>query len=78
MEQNKNLNKPFKQLFHITDIKQNITGIPFITKNIPTINILNSKIHIKDKYTKNEKHSLNILSKIKQTTTIFLKVLPHL
>ena len=52
MEQNKILNKPFKQTFHITDIKHNIIGIPFITKYIPTINILNSKIHIKDKYTK--------------------------
>ena len=27
MEQNKNLNKPFKQIFHITDIKHNIIGI---------------------------------------------------
>ena len=66
MEQNKILNKPFKQTFHITDIKNNIIGIPFITKCIPTINILNSKIHIKDKYTKRKKHSLNILSKIKK------------
>ena len=52
MEQNKILNKPFKQIFHITDIKHNIIGIPFISKYIPTINILNSKILIKDKYTK--------------------------
>ena len=52
MEESKILNKPFKQTFHITDIKHNIIGIPFITKNIPTINILISKIHIKDKYTK--------------------------
>ena len=34
MEQNKILNKPFKQTFHITDIKHNIFGIPFITKYI--------------------------------------------
>ena len=53
MEQNKILNKPFKQIFHITDIKHNIIGIPFISKFIPTINILNSIILIKDKYTKN-------------------------
>ena len=52
MEQNKILNEPFKQTFHITDIKHNIIGIPFITKYIPTINILNSKLHIKDKNTK--------------------------
>ena len=76
MEQNKILNKPFKQIFHITDIKHNIIGIPFISKYIPTINIQNSKIHIKDKYTK--KYSPNILPKIKQTTTIFFKMLSHL
>ena len=52
MEQNKILNQPFKQTFHITDIKQNFIGIPFITKYIPTINILSSRTHIKDKYTK--------------------------
>ena len=52
MEQNKILNKPFKQTFHFTDIRHNIIGITFITKYIPTINILNSKIHIKDKYTR--------------------------
>ena len=47
MEQNKLFNKPFKQIFYITDIKQNIIEIPFITKYIPTINILDSKINIK-------------------------------
>ena len=65
MEQSKILNKPFKQIFHITDIKYNIIGIPFISKYIPTINILNSKILIKDKYTKNKRNILNIFSKIK-------------
>ena len=44
IEQNKILNKPFKQILHITDIKHNIIGIPFISKYIPRINILNSKI----------------------------------
>ena len=78
MEQNKILNKPFKQIFHFTDIKHNIIGIPFISKYIPTINILNSKIHIKNKYTKTKKHSINILPKIKQTTAIFLKLLSHI
>ena len=58
MEQNKILNKPCKQTFHITDIKHIIIGIPFITKYIPTINILNSKIHIKDKYTKTKNTAL--------------------
>ena len=78
MEQNKILNNSFKQIFHITDIKHNIIGIPFISKYIRTINILNSKIQIKDKYTKNKKYSPNILPKIKQTTTILLKILSHL
>ena len=32
MELNKILNKPFKQTFHITDIKHNIIVIPFIAK----------------------------------------------
>ena len=78
MEQNKLSNKPFKQTFYITDIKHNIIGIPFITKYIPTINISNSKIHIKDKYTRMGKHSFNILSKIKQTTTSFLQISPFI
>ena len=78
LEQNKSLNKPFKQIFHITDIKHNIIGIPFISKYIPTINILTSKIHIRDKYTKTKKHSPNILPKTKQTTNIFFKILSHL
>ena len=33
MEQNKILNKPFKQIFHITDIKHNIIGI-HLSQNI--------------------------------------------
>ena len=49
MEQNKLMSKPFKQIFHITDIKNNIIGISFITKIILTINILNNKSHKKDK-----------------------------
>ena len=45
MEQNKILNKPFKQTFHITDIKHNIISIPCITKYIPKINnLINNKI----------------------------------
>ena len=59
MEQNKLLNKPFKQLFHITDIKHNIIGIPFFTKYITTIKKSDSKINIKNKYTRmqNTEHS---------------------
>ena len=63
MEKNKLLNKPIKQIFHITNKKLIIIGIPFITKYIPTINILDSKINIKDKYTRIQKKRFNILPK---------------
>ena len=69
MEQSKILNKPFKQIFHITDIKYNIIGIPFISKYIPTINILNSKILIKDKYTKTKETSLTFFQRLNKTTS---------
>ena len=56
LEQNKLLDKPLLQIFHLTAIKRNIVGVPFITKSIPTINILNSRLHIKEKYTKQLLH----------------------
>ena len=43
------LQKSLEQINHITDIKHNIDGKSFITKYIPTVNILNSKLQIKDK-----------------------------
>ena len=55
MEQKKLLTKLFKQTLRIKDMKHIIIGIPFITKYIPIINISNSKIHKKDKYTKMKK-----------------------
>ena len=64
MEQNKTLNRPCKQTFHITDIKHNIIGIPFISKCIPTINILNSKILIKDRYTKTKNTALTFFQRL--------------
>ena len=73
MEQNKILNKPFKQTFLITDIKHNIIGIPFITKYIPTINILNSKIHIKDKYTKTKNTALTFFQRLNKQPHCFSK-----
>ena len=76
MEQNKILNKPFKQTFHITDIKHNIIGIPFITKYIPTINILNSKIHIKDKYTKTKNTALTFFQRLNKQPPFFSKCYP--
>ena len=78
MEQNKILNKPFKQTFHITDIKHNIVGIPFITKYIPTINILNSKLHIKDKYTRTKNTtSLTFFQILNKQPQFFSKFYPN-
>ena len=71
MEQNKILNKPFKQTFHITDIKHNIIGIPFITEYVPTIYILNSKLHIKDKYTRMKNTSLTFFQRLNKQPPFF-------
>ena len=76
MEQSKILNKPFKQIFHITDIKYNIIGIPFISKYIPTINILKSKILIKDKYTKTKETSLTFFQRLNKQPPFFSKFYP--
>ena len=76
MEQNKILNKPFKQIFHITDIKHNIIGIPFISKYIPTINILNSKIQIKDKYTKTKNTALTFFQSLNKQPPFFSNFYP--
>ena len=76
MEQNKILNKPFKQTFHITDIKHTIIGIPFFSKYIPTINILNSKIHIKDKYTKTKSTALTFFQRLNKQPPFFSKFYP--
>ena len=76
MEQNKTLKKPFKQIFHITDIKHNIIGIPFISKYIATINILNSKIHIKDKYTKTKNSALTFFQRLNKQPPFFSKLYP--
>ena len=40
----------FKQIFQFRDIKNNLIGIPFITKYIPTVNLLKIKVLIKRKY----------------------------
>ena len=76
MEQNKILNKPFKQIFLITDIKHNIIDIPFISKYIPTINILNSKILIKDKYTKTKNTALTFFQRLNKQPPFFSKFYP--
>ena len=74
------LNKPFKQIFHITDIKHNNIGIPFITKYIPTIFILDSKINIKDKNTRMQNTALTFFQRMNKQPpfTILSKILPHL
>ena len=76
MEQNKVMSKPFKQTFHITDIKHNIIGITFVTKCIPAINILNSKIHIKDKYTRMKNTALTFFQRINKNQPLFSKFYP--
>ena len=70
------MSKPFKQIFHITDIKHNIIGIPFITKCILTINNLNSKIHIKDKYTRVKNTSFTFFQRINKQPPFFSKFHP--
>ena len=74
MEQNKLLTEPFKQTFHITDIKHNFHGIPFITIYNPTINILNSKIHIKDKYTRMKNTSLRFFQRLNKQPPFLSKI----
>ena len=76
MEQNKILKKPFKQIFHITDTKHNINRIPFINKYIPTINILNIKFHIKDKYTRMKNIALTFFQRLNKQTPFFSKFYP--
>ena len=76
MEQNKILNKPFKQTFHSTDIKHNIIGIPFITKYIPKINFLNSKLHLIGKYIRTKNTSLTFLQRLNKQPPFFSKFYP--
>ena len=76
MEQSKILSKPFKQMFHINDIKHNIIGILFIPKYIPTINILNSWIHIKDKYIKTKNTALTFFQRLNKQPPFFSKFYP--
>ena len=71
MEQNKLLNKPFKQTFHITDAKHNIIGTPFIFKYIPTNHILDSKINIKDKYARIHITALKLFQRMNKQPPFF-------
>ena len=61
---------------NITDINYNIIGIPFITKYIPNINILNSRIHVKDKYTRMINTALTFFQRINKQSPFFSKFYP--
>ena len=76
MEQNKLLNKPFKQTFHNTDIKHYIIGIPFITKYTPTIYILDSRNNIKVKYTRKHNTALTFFQRMNKQPPFFSKFHP--
>ena len=76
LEQNKLLNRPFKQIFHITDIKHNIIGLPFITKYIPTNNLIDNKINIKDKYTRMNNTALTFFQRMNKQLPFFSKFYP--
>ena len=78
MEQNKLLNEPFKQTFYITDIKHNILGIPLDTKYTPNINILDSKINIKDKYTRMQNTALTFFQRMKKQPPFFQNFTPSI
>ena len=73
MELNQLLNKPCKQIFLMTDIKHNIIGIPFITKYILTISIIDSKIKINDKYTRMQNTALTFFQRMNKQPPFFSK-----
>ena len=76
MEQNKLLKKPFKQTFLIKDTKHNNIGIPFILKYIPTIKILDTRINIKDKYTRMQNTALTFFQRMNKQPSFFSKFFP--
>ena len=76
MEENKLLNKPFKETFHLPAIKHNIIGIPFITKYIPTNKILDTRINIKDKYTRMQNTGLTFFQRMNKQPSFFSKFCP--
>ena len=76
MEQNKYMSKPFKHIFHITDIKHNINGIPLITKYMPTINILNSTIHIVAEYIRKKNAALTFFQRLNKQPPFFSTFYP--
>ena len=76
MEQNKLFKKPCKQIFHFRETKHNFVGIPFITKYVSTVNLLNSKLHIKDKQTKINNTSLTFFQRLNNQPPCFSRFYP--
>ena len=77
MDQNKLLLQFFNQKFHLSDFNHNIDRIPSNTKNIPTINILNSYLQIKDKETKLNNTSVTIFRRLIKQPPSFSKSIPY-
>ena len=71
------MSKQFKQTFPITDITHNIIGIPYITKYIQTMTNLNSRIQIKDKYTRMKNTALTFFQKLNKKPLFFLTFTLH-
>ena len=78
MQHNKILPQSFNQIFHIIDKKLDIVGTPLNNKNIPDVNILNSKYHIKDKYPKLSNTSLTFFQMLNKQPPDFSKFYPYL
>ena len=74
----KPINTPLHQnwIHRRTALIQTTFGKPFISKYIPTINILNSKIHIKDKYTKTKNTALTFFQRLNKQPPFFQNFIP--
>ena len=75
MEQNKLLNKPFKQIFQYKN-KKIIDWNSIHHKILPTVNILDSKIKIKDKYTRMQNTALTFFQRMNKQPPFFSKFYP--
>ena len=73
---NKLLNQPFKQIFHINDIKHNIIGFSFITKYIPTIIVLDCKMNVKGYYIRMQNNALTFFQRMNKQPPFFSKFYP--
>ena len=71
MGQNKLPSKPFKQMFHITQLKNKFNGKSFITEYVPTTNILSNKLHMKVKYTRINNKYQNFFQRLNKQPPLF-------